>query len=90
MLAPTLLAALLAATPAAGPLDVAGIPVGLGLEARADGHDLRLPLSWRSEAGALVGVAASPELAAELRLVPEPGGATRLTATLRWRRAAGL
>jgi hypothetical protein len=84
---PLLLLALAAPGPAL--LDVAGVPVALALEVRADGKAVALPLSWRSEAGGLVATASAPEVDAEVRLAPDQAG-RRLRVRLHWRRAVGL
>jgi hypothetical protein len=83
-----LLLALAAAAPST--LEVGGQPVSLALELKVGGKVLALPLAWRSEAGEQVGGGASPEVEAELRLVPEEGEGRRLRVRLRWRRQAGL
>jgi hypothetical protein len=50
-----------------------------------------LPLAWVAEPdGALTGRAVSDALLAEVRLSPAPGGARRLSVSLRWRRRAAL
>jgi hypothetical protein len=71
-------------------IEVAGLPVALALEVRADGKGLKLPLAWRSEGGDVVATASAPELDAEVRLLPEGGAGRRLQVRLRWRRSAGL
>jgi hypothetical protein len=74
-------------------LELRAAPRGRGgdLEEAPLGVDGDVALAWSAEAdGALVGRAERPELLAEVRLTPAPGGARRLSVALRWRRDAGL
>lgn len=71
-------------------IEVGGVPVSLGLELKAGGRALALPLAWRSEAGELVATGVVPEVEAEVRLTPEEGEGRRLQVRLRWRSEVGL
>jgi hypothetical protein len=80
-----------AAAPAALPLGGGLPPLEVTVELRADGRDGWPPLAWSSEpGGALRASGEWGPVEVALRLSPAPGGARRLDASLRWRRAAGL
>ena len=67
------------------------VPLVVGVELRLGGQDLAVPLAWRAEPdGAWVGAGATPDVEAEVRLVPTGGEARRVEAALRWRRPVGL